>query len=263
MAKVTALKCPNCGSLISVGQNKCEYCGAGLIISPDSSFYSFRSQSQCPNCGTTNEASSWFCINCRTILTKNTDMLKRLQKKIKFELERAKTKFMPLWMQEKLEPDEFIYFVFKLSGNDFYAVTDKRIIRNVGGYIESPLSEAVSLGPPTPKIGVFSSSVFFEVHTFHGTLVFEFSSLDAQNCGTLYAWINTAIENYNLGKKDVRVVILSLDLGCDFSEIETLARSAQSEIGGTPKAFMKKCAQCGKQIPIASEECPYCGTKQT
>jgi len=28
------------------------------------------------------------------------------------------------------------------------------------------------------------------------------------------------------------------------------------------KAFLKKCAKCGKEIPIASEECSYCGTKQ-
>ena len=30
----------------------------------------------------------------------------------------------------------------------------------------------------------------------------------------------------------------------------------------TPKSFLKKCAKCGKEIPIGSEECPYCGTKQ-
>ncbi|MGQ9625207.1 MAG: hypothetical protein ACUVT9_07565 [Candidatus Bathycorpusculaceae bacterium] len=32
--------------------------------------------------------------------------------------------------------------------------------------------------------------------------------------------------------------------------------------GHTPKAFLKKCVQCQKEIPIASEECPYCETKQ-
>jgi len=30
----------------------------------------------------------------------------------------------------------------------------------------------------------------------------------------------------------------------------------------TPTAFMKKCVQCGVEIPIASEECPSCGSKQ-
>jgi len=30
----------------------------------------------------------------------------------------------------------------------------------------------------------------------------------------------------------------------------------------TPETFFKKCSKCGKEIPIASEECSYCGTKQ-
>ncbi|MEM3458670.1 MAG: zinc ribbon domain-containing protein [Candidatus Bathyarchaeia archaeon] len=27
-------------------------------------------------------------------------------------------------------------------------------------------------------------------------------------------------------------------------------------------AFLKKCIKCGEKIPIASEECSYCGAKQ-
>lgn len=30
----------------------------------------------------------------------------------------------------------------------------------------------------------------------------------------------------------------------------------------TPEGFLKKCVQCGKEIPIASEECVNCGVKQ-
>lgn len=30
----------------------------------------------------------------------------------------------------------------------------------------------------------------------------------------------------------------------------------------TPLSFLKKCVKCGKQIPVASEECPHCGVKQ-
>jgi predicted RNA-binding Zn-ribbon protein involved in translation (DUF1610 family) len=30
----------------------------------------------------------------------------------------------------------------------------------------------------------------------------------------------------------------------------------------TPNAFLKKCVNCGKQIPIASEQCQYCKSKQ-
>ena len=31
---------------------------------------------------------------------------------------------------------------------------------------------------------------------------------------------------------------------------------------GTPKTFLKKCQNCGAEIPTASEECPHCKTKQ-
>lgn len=30
----------------------------------------------------------------------------------------------------------------------------------------------------------------------------------------------------------------------------------------TPKGFLKQCIKCGKEIPIASEVCAYCGAKQ-
>jgi len=33
-------------------------------------------------------------------------------------------------------------------------------------------------------------------------------------------------------------------------------------IGETLRGFLKKCVKCDKEIPIASEECSYCGTKQ-
>lgn len=30
----------------------------------------------------------------------------------------------------------------------------------------------------------------------------------------------------------------------------------------SPRSFFRKCDKCGKEIPIASEECQYCGAKQ-
>ncbi len=30
----------------------------------------------------------------------------------------------------------------------------------------------------------------------------------------------------------------------------------------TPQSFLKKCPNCGQEIPIASETCPHCGSKQ-
>ncbi len=32
---------------------------------------------------------------------------------------------------------------------------------------------------------------------------------------------------------------------------------------GRGDSSLKKCIKCGRKIPIASEECPHCGTKQT
>jgi len=30
----------------------------------------------------------------------------------------------------------------------------------------------------------------------------------------------------------------------------------------TPMSFLKKCVNCGREIPIASEQCQFCKTKQ-
>jgi len=30
----------------------------------------------------------------------------------------------------------------------------------------------------------------------------------------------------------------------------------------TPKSFLKKCVNCGREIPIASEQCQFCKAKQ-
>jgi hypothetical protein len=218
MAHIAVLKCPNCGALLERGQTKCQYCGAELVLLPDGSSFRFRSETVCPKCGAINEKSSWFCVSCNTILTKDIDMLRELREKIKFEQERTISSYMPSWMREKIEPDEFVYFVFKMGGDDFYAVTDKRIIKSRHGkYEESSLKEVVSVGPPRVKtgFGIFAPSVtsFFEVNTFHGTIIFDgFSVQDAQFCGTLNAWIKIAVENYNTRKKDVRALILKLPL---------------------------------------------------
>jgi predicted RNA-binding Zn-ribbon protein involved in translation (DUF1610 family) len=40
-------------------------------------------------------------------------------------------------------------------------------------------------------------------------------------------------------------------------------KSMEALLGLTPKAFLKKCVKCGKDIPVASEQCPYCGAEQT
>ncbi|MEM3578291.1 MAG: hypothetical protein QXX51_07590 [Candidatus Bathyarchaeia archaeon] len=37
---------------------------------------------------------------------------------------------------------------------------------------------------------------------------------------------------------------------------------SQSTYMQTPKSFLKKCVKCGREIPIASEDCPRCEARQ-
>lgn len=44
--------------------------------------------------------------------------------------------------------------------------------------------------------------------------------------------------------------------------VETDFNSSFVPSAPTPESFLKKCSKCGKKIPIASEACEYCGTRQ-
>jgi hypothetical protein len=46
-------------------------------------------------------------------------------------------------------------------------------------------------------------------------------------------------------------------------DTDSQLRGSSSELyGPTPESFLKKCIKCGKRIPLASEECKYCGARQ-
>jgi len=48
------------------------------------------------------------------------------------------------------------------------------------------------------------------------------------------------------------------------ASIDTLSnrKTVEAIASKTPKGFLKSCVACGRQIPIASEECPFCQAKQ-
>lgn len=56
--------------------------------------------------------------------------------------------------------------------------------------------------------------------------------------------------------------ILPMILGTIGGVLAITHKLFKFQIGQTPKAFLKKCVKCGREIPIASEECPYCTSKQ-
>jgi hypothetical protein len=209
MAHIVALKCPNCGAFLEKGQMKCQYCGAELILLPNGSSYRFRGEHICPTCGAINERSSWFCLSCNTLLTKDIDMVRELKEKIRFEQERAKS-LAPEWLKQKLSPDEYIYFL--VCGSNPKIVTDKRVIMEKHGEQEYPLSDIVSVGPFHLETGFWQNKWVFEMNTFQGTVILDFSGLDFQAGKTFYDWLNVALMNHNSRKKDVRALILHLPL---------------------------------------------------
>ncbi|UCE29193.1 MAG: hypothetical protein JSV85_00140 [Candidatus Bathyarchaeota archaeon] len=62
---------------------------------------------------------------------------------------------------------------------------------------------------------------------------------------------------------DVSYIILSIAAIFYLKRSEVVAYFEKKRISeGSPKAFLKKCVRCDKDIPLASEECPHCGAKQ-
>jgi chromosome segregation ATPase len=75
------------------------------------------------------------------------------------------------------------------------------------------------------------------------------------------------IERLKHENKDTRQDISRLksvidDLGQRLSQLPQAEESAEPSDEATSKSYLKKCFECGKEIPIASEECQYCGAAQ-
>jgi len=48
----------------------------------------------------------------------------------------------------------------------------------------------------------------------------------------------------------------------DCGYIEFYKSPPAQHVGHTPEAFLKKCVECGREIPIGSGECQHCGARQ-
>jgi len=223
MSNIVALQCPNCGGFLDKGQMKCEYCGTESILTADGSSLRFRAENACPKCGAINERSSWFCPSCSIILTKDVEVLRDLQKRVRFLLKEA-LEMVPSWMRQKLEADEFIYFMFTIKGkDDFYLITSKRFVKNKKGtVVEVPLSEIVlvsdtyTIGGPRKFLASPTERTYeFSIKTYNGEIKFS-ECLEMVNqplVVTLWNAIRTSVNNYSYRKKDVRELILGLQLG--------------------------------------------------
>jgi len=185
---------------------KCQYCGASLILAEDGSTLLSRKRIVCPKCGNSMADGSWFCVVCGEILTKNINHLKQIQKKIRFQQESLKNNMPEIC--DKIEPDEFIYFLFRYKGllaNKYFVATDKKLIKYelYGQYWEAPWSEVVSIG--NPEFDGYRNK--FTVQTFNETVPFDFGE---NRCWDFHRAVHQALNDYNLQKKDIRALICSL-----------------------------------------------------
>ena len=95
---------------------------------------------------------------------------------------------------------------------------------------------------------------------------------DSEN-GAIEA-LKTLVSKKELNSEDVNIFEVNVTLARDkwLSRIEKASKEVSkfqfsephmyARAKGTPKAFLKKCPKCGREIPIASEECPFCKSKQ-
>jgi len=155
---------------------------------------------------------SWFCLGCGEVLARDVNHLKQIQRKIRFQQESLRNDILEI--RDKIEPEEFIYFLFRYKGlfaNKYFVVTDKKLVKYelFGQYWEAPWSEVVSIGNPKsesfPSLGTYTNS--FEVQTFNETVTFDFGE---GNCWQFHTAVHQALNDYTLQKKDIRALVCSL-----------------------------------------------------
>ena len=69
-------------------------------------------------------------------------------------------------------------------------------------------------------------------------------------------------ENKNTRQDISRLKSIIDDLGQRLSQLPQAQEGSEPSEDATSKSYLKKCLECGKEIPIASEECQYCGATQ-
>ncbi|MGD0160770.1 MAG: hypothetical protein ABSB89_10810 [Candidatus Bathyarchaeia archaeon] len=154
---------------------------------------------------------SWFCTACGEIVTKDVEHLKQIQRKMRFQQESLKNELSEI--DDKIEPDEFIYFSFRFKGllaNKYFVVTDKKLIKYelYGQYWEALWSEVVGIeGPRFESYGSFGYKNSLVVQTFNGPVTFDFGE---SNCSQFLWATRKALDDYTIQRKDIRAVICSL-----------------------------------------------------
>jgi hypothetical protein len=111
-------------------------------------------------------------------------------------------------------------------------------------------------GPYISAIVLFdledNSSCKVEIATGGGAAIGGRFDIDSGTEGPLMDKIRNFIEGY-ASRNGLKMQKMD-------SQLKTLG--ADLMYGPTRKSFLKECVKCGKRIPIASEDCKFCGAHQ-
>jgi hypothetical protein len=91
--------------------------------------------------------------------------------------------------------------------------------------------------------------------------VVDFALGLAPTSQTITLWLHIANQDFFVGWLIGAILLIPFSIAWYWS-YEEIFKSFMYERKETPKAFLKQCVECNREIPIASEECPYCGAKQ-
>jgi hypothetical protein len=117
----------------------------------------------------------------------------------------------------------------------------------------------------------FYMNTYPKHQTFLGALIAAFSLISflafeaAAPWGHISIWLYDGETIYYGSDLSLHVFagVLLFTLGIGGGTIALLHRFlVRPRPKATPEVFLKQCLNCGKNIPIAAEECQYCKTKQ-
>lgn len=91
--------------------------------------------------------------------------------------------------------------------------------------------------------------------------VVDFALGLAPTSQTITLWLHITNQDFFVGWLIGAILLIPFSIAWYWS-YEEIFKSFMYERKETPKAFLKQCVECNREIPIASEECPYCGAKQ-
>lgn len=210
------LKCPSCGAPLSNDRSRCEFCGAELLLVQNGSAFQLKDALSCPKCGRPMGSEAWFCVKCGYVVPEDRELVRQMQKKqafLKDDVKRNPPEVGKI-LGPILEPGEFLYYAVTISKKSHYVVTEKRILLTTKkGLVQIPLGEVVAIGDVEPWSTWGNLIGYqFDIQTFKERLTVQFPEGAMNLLFRLQSEVQAALVLHNSGERDVRAVILTLNV---------------------------------------------------